>query len=527
MNNDLLGDLGAGYDPSVPSGVRTQNNNSLLIQIVIYITEKIVVNGDIINLYLIKKNINDSTVEQVSITESYIKDLHNKMTIKNLSMSFKSICGQTFLKELIKTTKQIPLFKENGIDENGKMQYIHSRTLSPRKIKNPHELTSTFRPKTLKRLSSPSPIMSKMTRKRINALTSQERKKFMNLSQSEIYKLRYGTRLHKNRFKKKTIKKSLISEPFMEDNANIGLLIITTHGDIMYDSTRLGNLKIIPIPIEIKNTYYRSYAKPGLYAEVDNQGRFSPNVSPTNDSDDIYKYEGSTTLKRLASMRTTALNQFRLSDKRKRSIYEQCFKDTNDKLKFYKYFFNCGLDYIIKYKKQQIKRRNPYDADDTSRAMGDIVDNGKVNYLLNKIYTTDGSSQKITFIFYNTEEKQYRKYDLFRFDDFKRFCSDFSIDEDLEVIKNYSQILNPINALLGTKRATTLELLEILKYLNLDFLYIYDETCSTYRINEELIEFYRKRNPTISQLEINKEITKEIYDEVNKRLVEENKKVGI
>ena len=494
-----------------------------LIDIVIYLTEHIIVNGNIITSYMIKKNL-DNNGEYFQINESYIKDLHKKMNIQNFT-NLKNICVQTFTKKRIKTTKQIPLFKESGIDENGKMKYTQSRILTPRKIKNPHELTNTFRPETLKKLNSSSSTIDKMSRKRIDELNSQERKKMMNLTQSQIYKLRYGTKLDKNRFKTKTIKKkSSSSKPSIVDNANIGLLIITTHGTIMYNSNKLGNLKIIPIPIEIKNTYYRSYSKPGLYVQEYPSTIHSPDVSPTNDSDDIYKYEGATSVNRFASIRAKETNKFLLSDRRKRSIYEPCFKDTNDKLKFYKYFFNCGLDYIVQTKKELFKKRriNPHDEDDTKREMGDIVDNGKVNYLLNKLYTVDGPTQKITFIFYNTEDKKYNKYNLFSYSDFEKFCRDFSIDKELQIIREYFMNIT------FDKRLTTLHLIEVLKYLNLDFLYIYDETCSTYGINPNLITYYTQvAVPTMSETQINKEITKEIYDEVNKKLIEENKILGI
>ena len=174
-----------------------------LIDIVIYLTEHIIVNGNIITSYMIKKNL-DNNGEYFQINESYIKDLHKKMNIQNFT-NLKNICVQTFTKKRIKTTKQIPLFKESGIDENGKMKYTQSRILTPRKIKNPHELTNTFRPETLKKLNSSSSTIDKMSRKRIDELNSQERKKMMNLTQSQIYKLRYGTKLDKNRFKTKTI----------------------------------------------------------------------------------------------------------------------------------------------------------------------------------------------------------------------------------------------------------------------------------------------------------------------------------
>ena len=68
----------------------------------------------------------------------------------------------------------------------------------------------------------------------------------------------------------------------------------------------------------------------------------------------------------------------------------------------------------------------------------------------------------------------------------------------------------------------------MLSFLKLKYLYIYDDSCSSYEINPELVRHYTEvAEPKMTIDEIDKEITREIYELVRVKMEEENKKVGI
>ena len=182
----------------------------------------------------------------------------------------------------------------------------------------------------------------------------------------------------------------------VEGDVNIGILIITMHGAIPYNQPRLGKYYSLFSIQENKfpNVYYRSSTKIGLYSFASDPSVYSPNVSPNNDLDDEYEYLNSGKLSKITTLQAVQSSSIRLSLKNKRSIYEKCFKQTHNKLEFYRYFFNCGLDFIGKYNQRMANSSNDdetkiitvYDEKhDKKRFLEDIVDNGKVNYLINKI----------------------------------------------------------------------------------------------------------------------------------------------
>ena len=73
-----------------------------------------------------------------------------------------------------------------------------------------------------------------------------------------------------------------------------------------------------------------------------------------------------------------------------------------------------------------------------------------------------------------------------------------------------------------------MQIMYILSFLNLKYLYIYDDSCSSYDIDPELIKYYTEiAEPRMTISEIDKEITREIYDIVNQKMEQENKNVGI
>ena len=330
----------------------------------------------------------------------------------------------------------------------------------------------------------------------------------------------------------------------IEGDVNIGVLIITMHGSIPYNQPRLGKYYSLVSIQENKfpNVYYRSSTKIGLYAISTMSSIYSPDVSPNNDSDDEYEYVNSGNLSKIKTLQAIQLSSVRLSFKNKRSIYEKCFKQTHNKLEFYKYFFNCGLDFLGKYNKlmsnyskdSDTKIITVYDEKhDKKRFLEDIIDNGKVNYLLNKIYSnehdkpdgTKDQTHKVTFIFYNTSTRRYQKYNLIDEDDFNKYCQDFGIDITNRAILKYIDDIKNTNS---SKKIILFQLIYILSFLNLKYLYIYDDSCSSYDINPELIQYYTEvAEPKMTIDEIDKEITKEIYDVVREKMDKENKKVGI
>ena len=80
----------------------------------------------------------------------------------------------------------------------------------------------------------------------------------------------------------------------------------------------------------------------------------------------------------------------------------------------------------------------------------------------------------------------------------------------------------------SSKTIILMQLIHNLSFLNLKYLYIYDDSCSSYDINPELIKYYTKvAEPRMMIDELDKEITREIYDIVREKMDEENKKVGI
>jgi hypothetical protein len=63
------------------------------------------------------------------------------------------------------------------------------------------------------------------------------------------------------------------------------------------------------------------------------------------------------------------------------------------------------------------------------------------------------------------------------------------------------------------------DILFLIKNFNLDYLYIYDESCGVYEINPELTNYYINELPEGEKMtlpEIEEEITKEIYRDFRK-----------
>jgi hypothetical protein len=322
----------------------------------------------------------------------------------------------------------------------------------------------------------------------------------------------YKTSSSKKNTRKRSQKYSLIKSEDSSSNMNIGLLLVTCHGSIKYDSTRLGNPPFIEIPTQIQNTYYRGFSKPGLVCYYTLGSRLSPQVSPTFDEEEKYEYDEDIPKEHLVKG---------YSRRHQRNIYENTFRKFKDKIHFYKNFFDIGFDYKKHYMKD-IKSIVTKDIDSNKKKLfyDPIQNTGKVTKLLNKSYSTGetGIEDKVIFLLYNTRTKQYEKYDLLNIDIVRgiivRFLKEklfIGSDRPTKIILD--RIIN--NLKLHYHVILMEDILFLIKNFNLDYLYIYDESCSVYEINSELTHHYMNlpEEERLSLPEIEEEITKEIYRE--------------
>jgi hypothetical protein len=301
-------------------------------------------------------------------------------------------------------------------------------------------------------------------------------------------------------------------------NVNIGLLLITCHGEIIYESTRLGHPPFIEIPREIQNTYYRSFSKPGLVCYFTQSTPISPQVSPTFDEEEKYEYDEDI-------LQTSAMNGIMYSRRHQRNVYEKIFRKFKDKLHFYKQFFDIGFDYKKKYMRD-IKTQITTGIDSYKKKLfyDPLQNNGKVTKLLNKSYSAGVNTveDKIIFIIYNTTTKQYEKYDLLNIDVVRGIIVKFlkagiltGADRPTKAI--IDRIVN--NLKLQYRKITMEDILFIIKNFNLDYLYIYDESCGVFNIKPEMIRHYTVDLPEeerLTQPQLEEEITKEIYRDFRK-----------
>jgi hypothetical protein len=479
----------------------------------------------IITNFKVKPHPSFSHMTNYNIVGEERKELLEMFHLKNIPYTFKNICKESFLTRKETTARkidEIPLFKVSDINSRKQQVFSYMGSVKARRKLTSHELTksSSSSKKSKKNKFQPKPIDYEKLRQVL-----ETRKRSYNKTSKRV----------------KETSKRVKDLEMDEGDVNIGVLIITMHGGIPYKQSRLGNFYSLFSIQENKfpNVYYRSSTKIGLYAIASNPSHYSPNISPNNDSDDEYEYLNSGKLNKITTLQATSV---RFSHKNKRNIYEKCFKQTHNKLKFYKYFFKCGLEFLGKYNQSMAnysqddgtKIITVYDEKhDKKRFLEDIVDNGKVDYLINKTYSVEYNNpdgtidniHKVTFIFYNTFTKRYQKYNLIDEDDFNKYCQDFGIDMTNRVILKYMADIKNTNSI---KTIILMQLMYNLSFLNLKYLYIYDDSCSSYDIDPELIQYYTEiAEPKMTIDEIDKEITREIYDVVNQKMEQENKKVGI
>ena len=403
------------------------------------------------------------------LSEANIKLITTSMTLTSLKKEIISFCIQSDLK--IKKRKNTKTLKAFGRTEDPKVIVPEPRT--PIKYYKLEKSHNSYR-------------------------TSSSGKK-----------RRSGTRKRTQNYSR-----SIIRSEDSSSNANIGLLLVTCHGEIKYESTRLGTPPFIDIPSQIQNTYYRSFSKPGLVCYYTINSRLSPQVSPTFDEEEKYEYDED----------ILQPNTMMYTRRHQRNIYENIFRKTKDKLHFYKQFFDIGFDYKKKYMKG-LKSTIIKDFGSKTKLFYDpLQNNGKVTKLLNKNYSTGQTAieDKIIFILYNTTTKQYEKYDLLNLEVVRgiivRFLKTGIImgsDRPTKVILD--RILN--NLKLYYRVITLEDILFIIKNFNLEYLYIYDESCSVYNIKPEMIQHYTIDLPEeerLTQPQLEEEITKEINRDFRK-----------
>jgi hypothetical protein len=290
-------------------------------------------------------------------------------------------------KYFINSCKQMGLITHNSRITN---------TMS-RQRKQPHELTKQFRPRTKLKLksSSNSSQTKKLYKKRygIKVLSNQNRfkttKKISHINSDIRSKLRKYAKLPKK----------YPSEVESDYDMNIGLLIITAHGGVEFTSI---NIPIVDIPANIKNTYYKSTSKPGC-------GSLRPKKTYSiNNPNDPYILE------------------------QRRNNIEKCFRETNNKREFSKYFFECNADIhqtFMKFLSKNLDNSKLPSLQSNNMYKPDVY-NGKVKKLLNKSFATNSEEDidennphnQIIFILYNTVNKIYTKLNLFNMDDITKLC---------------------------------------------------------------------------------------------------------
>jgi len=521
-------------------------SNTTINNLLMYILLDTNTGNFIITKFKIKSDPSLPNMTDYNIVREKRKELLELFHLKNIINTFNKICKEGFLtrkETTVKKNDQIPLFKVTDINSRGQQMISYIDSVKARRKLNSHELVRNYTSRKVKKMSSSSSSSSKRNRFKVKSLNPDRVRQVLE-SRKRTYrqKLKGIPREREGIRERESIRERDLE--MAEGDVNIGILIITMHGAIPYNQPRLGKYYSLISIQENKfpNVYYRSSTKIGLYSFASDLSLYSPDVSPNNDSEDEYEYVNSGSLSKITKLQAVQTSSIRFSLRNKRSIYEKCFKQTHNKLKFYKYFFNCGLDFIGKYNQRMANSSNEdetkiitvYDEKhDKKRFLEDIVDNGKVNYLINKIYSTehdkpDGTKDnehKVTFIFYNTSTQRYQKYNLIDEDDFNNYCQDFGLDIKNRLILKYMSDIKNTNS---SKTIILMQLMYILSFLNLKYLYIYDDSCSSYDINPELIQYYTKvAEPKMTLSEIDKEITREIYEVIKEKLDEENKKVGI
>jgi hypothetical protein len=185
------------------------------------------------------------------------------------------------------------------------------------------------------------------------------------------------------------------------------------------------------------------------------------------------------------------LDDLTITLKHRRNVYEKCFKKHT--LDFYNYFDNClkklNNEYLKEIKNDKTEKYFIRDSKDESyeldRAINQLENGKRVNKIINKNLSSNfDRDNKLIFILYNTRKNKYERYNLFKFEDVNKLFSGI----DAEIFINYKFKLESENT-------TLQEVIGLLSLLHLDHLYIYDDSCSSYILPEQI-----KTYPNINRI---------------------------
>jgi hypothetical protein len=258
---------------------------------------------------------------------------------------------------------------------------------------------------------------------------------------------------------------------------SIGLLMITVHGNIPIYSNSKNEIIIDIIDIPEQNVYYKLTTKCGFVS-------YRSRLEMSSDNSEYNEFVGD-------SYDSDMIDDLTLTLKHRRNVYEKCFKKHT--LDFYNYFDNClqnlNKEYLKKIKNDKNNKYFVRESNDESyeldRAMNQLEKGKKINKIINKNLSSNfDSDNKLIFVLYNTKNNKYERYNLFKFEDVNKLFS--GIDD--EIFINYKFKLESENT-------TLQEVIGLLSLLHLDYLYIYDDSCSSYILPEKF-----KTHPNINKI---------------------------
>ena len=262
-------------------------------------------------------------------------------------------------------------------------------------------------------------------------------------------------------------------------DSSIGLLMITVHGSIPIHMNNENEIiiDIIDIPEQLSNVYYKLTTKCGFVS-------YRSRLEMSSDNSEYNEFVGD-------SYDSDMLDDMTITLKHRRNVYEKCFKKHT--LDFYNYFDNClkklNDEYLKQIKNDKTEKYFIRDSKDESyeldRAINQLEKGKKINKIINKNLSSNfDRDNKLIFILYNTRKNKYERYNLFKFEDVNKLFSGI----DAEIFMNYKFKLESENT-------TLQEVIGLLSLLHLDHLYIYDDSCSSYILPEQI-----KTYPNINRI---------------------------
>jgi hypothetical protein len=250
---------------------------------------------------------------------------------------------------------------------------------------------------------------------------------------------------------------------FNKENINIGLLLVTVHGEIS-------------IPLQITTIqenpdtkiYYKYFTLPGYYSYMK---REENNVRRSaNSEDNDYEYVGDSVM---SEEPPGYKRYYDITLAHYRNIFERCFK--KNPLKFYEIFYSCGNKIINNFLRgEPILREQDKKEIDYSK-LNKTTGPGPISKILDKKIELGNDlthNTKITFIVFNNSSKKFEKYNL----------SDFS-EKNIKIINNNFTTIS--SSSLSFERLSQVITFVLTYSGGLDSLYVYDTSCGVYSGPEE------------------------------------------